>query len=148
MSWTAPNNWMGVQLLEAVQRVGAIGGYDGRECGVSVDIEATDPPRGQAAHHVLCLSISTHSVGGCIPTRSVRNDHRLEFRVCHRSADQHKTWAPRKLKGCATSWGSPTGLYTPATVSSAAVSPSAHFFLQNPRLVLLSVSDGRCCDTV
>jgi hypothetical protein len=30
--------------------VGAIGGNDGRECGVSVDIEATDPPRGQASH--------------------------------------------------------------------------------------------------
>ena len=56
--------------------VGAIGGYDGRECGASVDVEATDPPRGKAAHDALCDSVSTQSVGRCIPTRSVRNDER------------------------------------------------------------------------
>jgi hypothetical protein len=101
----------------AVQPVGAIGGYDGRECGASVDIDATDSPRRQAAHDALRHSISTQSVGGCIPTRSVRNDrdnirehaHSHRIRACHGPVDQHTTWtAPKNWMGVPLFGGSPT----------------------------------------
>jgi hypothetical protein len=104
-TWTAPQNWMGVPIFRGSPTCGSNRGYDGRECGASVYIEATDPPRRQAAHDALRHSISTQSVGGCIPTRSVRNDrhsireqaHSHCIRASHGSVDQHKTWAAPQI---------------------------------------------------